>query len=839
MKRIFQTLLPLSAMTCTLTLMMMGSISPLQAAKYDQATITRVFNEVRILKGETNYRQAEVGTDVQAVSSVATGADSRAELRFPDQSLTRLGANSRFTLRGEGRTLELEQGTMLLQVPKRIGGAKVRTAAVTAAVTGTSVLFEYLPGGFIKLIVIEGTVDLFFNDRPGQFSTVKAGEMIIMRENAKTLPLPVDVDLERLLKTSKLISAEDKEMPNQEQVVQALQTQQQELQQGDLVQTSLVIPGQGTVVQIDGNTRLNVANTIAVREGTSPTTGEVSSGLNPDEEEPDIDDLPDDLNQVPTEPLVSVVINEASTVVTNPTTTATDAVTGEATTVTGRLYRGSDFDGPFPLFAFDDANGPYPPFQEALDGAATPWATFTFESIVINGNPVFTVPEGPNPSRNVVLGAEGDIRLTGNGLTPPGTGILDLSDNPAPLLESLAFYSNMGSIFVGPDFEVRAGTADFFQDLFFVAAGPTSNINIQSYIEVFGKLMLAAYQDILIGPPGTSHEPTDPLLYPNFLDAEANRDLIVSNASISAENIINLAAEDNINVMNSEGSRSLILADGIEVPGQVNFKTGNGDITIQRADIVADQAPIESEGGEEASSESSLTQVTVEVLAHNDVVLSDTTVTARSMINVNSAVGNITIRDSSQLRVLANSLPLFNENGSVAAAQLQVCADSEDVTITGTFGAEEGPPDLEAPSILIKALNNLQLNNIHASAEVLRAHAFGPDGTLTIGGSRLSGNQLLRLYADGANGVVRFIENSHLSGNRIEIAAGNRVEILDGKQVTIHGSDLDIFTPASGRNYNREGFGSFQGEFNLHECEFNNRPGIDSAPDHHCGGGGA
>ena len=44
----------------------------LQAAKYDQAHVTRVFNEVRILKGDTSYRQAEVGAEVNAVSSVAT-----------------------------------------------------------------------------------------------------------------------------------------------------------------------------------------------------------------------------------------------------------------------------------------------------------------------------------------------------------------------------------------------------------------------------------------------------------------------------------------------------------------------------------------------------------------------------------------------------------------------------------------------------------------------------------------------------------------------------------------------------------------------------------------------
>ncbi len=241
--------------------------SALQAAKYDKAEVTRVFNDVKILKEDTTSRAASVGMQVNAVSSVATGANSRAELRFPDKSLTRLGANSRFTLIGQSRTLELNKGVLLLQVPKKIGGAKVRTAAVTAAVTGTSVLFEYLPGGFVKLIVVEGSVDLFFNSKPNQFSTIKAGQMIVMQVDAKVIPQAVDVDLELLLKTSKLISSDDEEMPNQKEVTQAVQSQQQELKKGDLVQTNLVIQGQGTLVQLNSNTRLNLFKTVRIVDG--------------------------------------------------------------------------------------------------------------------------------------------------------------------------------------------------------------------------------------------------------------------------------------------------------------------------------------------------------------------------------------------------------------------------------------------------------------------------------------------------------------------------------------------------------------------------------------------
>src|SRR4051812_10326818 len=79
--------------------------SPIAAAGYSKAEITRLFNDVKVLKENVAPKTAAVGEQINPVTSVSTGADSRAELRFPDRSLTRLGANSRFTLRGDSRTL--------------------------------------------------------------------------------------------------------------------------------------------------------------------------------------------------------------------------------------------------------------------------------------------------------------------------------------------------------------------------------------------------------------------------------------------------------------------------------------------------------------------------------------------------------------------------------------------------------------------------------------------------------------------------------------------------------------------------------------------------------------
>src|SRR6266568_4717484 len=102
------------------------------AAAFTQAEITQIFNEVRTLDA-SGSRPAKIRETIAGVQSVKTGAQSRAELMFPDQSLTRLGGNTIFSFQQGTRELELKQGTILFEVPKGAGGARIRTAAITAA----------------------------------------------------------------------------------------------------------------------------------------------------------------------------------------------------------------------------------------------------------------------------------------------------------------------------------------------------------------------------------------------------------------------------------------------------------------------------------------------------------------------------------------------------------------------------------------------------------------------------------------------------------------------------------------------------------------------------------
>ena len=204
------------------------------AGNLNQATVTRVVKNVEVIPQGAQPKPATLGEVVGGGSDIRTGEESRAQLTFPDQTLARLGENTVFSFERGTRSLDLESGAILLQVPKDAGGATIRSAPVTAAITGTTIMMEYSPGdpGTVKLICLEGTVRISLAGRLGESVLVGPGQMIAVAANARSLPNPSVVDVKRLLKTSRLIK--DGELESMGLIVETVSDQQQMLEEGKL-----------------------------------------------------------------------------------------------------------------------------------------------------------------------------------------------------------------------------------------------------------------------------------------------------------------------------------------------------------------------------------------------------------------------------------------------------------------------------------------------------------------------------------------------------------------------------------------------------------------------------
>jgi ferric-dicitrate binding protein FerR (iron transport regulator) len=107
-----------------------------RADELKEANVTQVIQDVRVLPANAAPHPASVNDRVHQDEAVRTGVESRTELTFQDMTITRLGSQTIFSFKGGTRTINLKSGSILLSVPKNSGGGQIKTAALTASVTG-------------------------------------------------------------------------------------------------------------------------------------------------------------------------------------------------------------------------------------------------------------------------------------------------------------------------------------------------------------------------------------------------------------------------------------------------------------------------------------------------------------------------------------------------------------------------------------------------------------------------------------------------------------------------------------------------------------------------------
>jgi hypothetical protein len=509
--------------------------SAVSAAPLRDGEFTRVINDVRILPADSSPVPAQVGARVSGSSAVATGAQSRAEIRFSDNTLTRIGANSVFRMDLSSRTVEMDKGVIMLQVPKQLGGAKVRTAAVTAAVTGTTILLEFTPDGYVKIIVIEGEVDVSLNERRSQFRTLNSGDMWISKTNDKSgLPLPVQVDLERLKKTSKLLNEKEfGALGNQKEMTAALKDQGNKKEKGELSDTSFQIQGRGRNVAFLAGNRQHIP------AGNSETV------------------IPD--KKIPG---TTVFENQSTINSSNPSYAYNSAIDGF-----GPLF-GFDYipaeDGPFGAHAFDD-----PEAFSGLDSLLAEkdsWYLMRFDELYISGNPA---PDSSEGSKNLIMAATGDINFTdatpftGKGLETGSLWTLDSG------IEAAVFASLSGSInFM--EFNLT-GTG---QDVGFYADGLESDVNIDG--ESASSISLP--QGNFEATAGRDVNVSNAQIEASSARLSAGRDVKLANATtVAVSGSVHIKAQQGVKISNSSQLRNLSQLDNPQV--LIEAMNGNVELT--------------------------------------------------------------------------------------------------------------------------------------------------------------------------------------------------------------------------------------------------------------------
>jgi hypothetical protein len=198
--------------------------SGLAAAGTSDARVTQIVRDVKLLEEEAAPRPAAMNDRVADGDAIRTGTDSRSELRFPDETIVRLGSNTICTFNRSGRDMRLTNGSILLQAPSASGGRNIRTAPVTVAITGTTLIFEHIRNGSTRLTVLEGGARLSLSAVPGQSRTLRGGQTLEVPRGARTLGTPVEVDLDGVMKTHPLVR-NFRALPSRDRIARATREQ--------------------------------------------------------------------------------------------------------------------------------------------------------------------------------------------------------------------------------------------------------------------------------------------------------------------------------------------------------------------------------------------------------------------------------------------------------------------------------------------------------------------------------------------------------------------------------------------------------------------------------------
>jgi hypothetical protein len=215
-----------------------GTTLPLFGAPLVESTFTEIVKEVNVVSGaDKSAVPARIQELFKAPDLVRTGADSRAELTAPDQTITRVGANTVFSFEPAGRNLRLEKGSVLFHSPAGKGGGTIKTGGASAAVLGTTIIVAATADGGFKFIVLEGRGRATLPD--GKFKILKAGQIVFILPGGQGFSQVLDLNLGKLVSASQLVGGFSQELGSLPLIRAAIKKQNDDLAKGKAEDTGM------------------------------------------------------------------------------------------------------------------------------------------------------------------------------------------------------------------------------------------------------------------------------------------------------------------------------------------------------------------------------------------------------------------------------------------------------------------------------------------------------------------------------------------------------------------------------------------------------------------------
>ena len=695
------------------------------ADQLQQARVSQVIQDVRVLETHGGPRPAAVNDKVTQGMGVRTGVESRAELTFTDLTITRLGANTVFSFKQGAREVDLTSGAVLLQIPPHAPAVKVSTSAVTAAITGGTALFSTGPP--TKFMVLEGIGTFYPTGHPERAATINGGEMMTMTADGR-MTKPEKFDVKLVLKTSRLI----KDFPpleNMPLIMAVVDLQLAEQQLAALSSQALA----RDLVDVLGTTDQNAnSNPVVLVDNSSPRPPPPPITPTPppiSPTPPPISPTPPPISPTPPPPTPTPFPSGTPTkfgtpatitspnpyVITSGTVITTDpSITTNGVTDLGKIYRGRSIDGPISAWAFgstsafDTASG----FDDLIGDNSG--AAFKFTALQLNGDPTIDTTNG-----EINLGL-----IAVNGITSGDAGGVLTFEG----IRGLLLATQNGPITLGPNISFSG-----LHDLTIYARGSSSDLTLGSDINTASQVSLFAERDMLM----TSSITTDDLYV-----------FVGRNVSIDGQAVIHAP------------TISLFAGQNLHWSGQTSDETAfssTGNVSIsagQMLNIANDLTIVRRNGGITSGLNVTLSAGT-DLLVGGDLAIATdvSNLTAGGNIDV-LAGGNLTAGGSLALQTSATAQSGTGANISLAVGGTLTAADL-------SLGVELGinAPQESGENVAVSVGNNLVTHNDSNSGGI-NLEIITPVQQTVNSGANLFLNVGNNLTTDAGGDTTLFINNN-------------------------------------------------------------------------------
>lgn len=237
--------LPLLFAGVMVPISLIGASAPLT-----QATFTRIINDVKVARqADQAIAPAKVNERFAAPDIVRTAVDSLAELTAADNTITRVGANTVFSFSDSGRTVNLQQGSLLFHSPKGRGGGTVKTGGAAAAVLGTTMIVSATVDGGFKVVVLEGRAQVTLPN--GNFRQLEAGQLLFVLPGGNQFGPRITINLGTLVRGSRLVTGFPEPLPSQPEVNDAVARQEKLIASGGAEDTGKLVGNRATTSQVE------------------------------------------------------------------------------------------------------------------------------------------------------------------------------------------------------------------------------------------------------------------------------------------------------------------------------------------------------------------------------------------------------------------------------------------------------------------------------------------------------------------------------------------------------------------------------------------------------------